>query len=99
MRNQIANMGSDVSPQEKMEASNQLSGALKTIFALAESYPDLKANDRFLKLTRRIDKTQRTKSLTLVNYTIQVLRDITSLFNQFQQTLLLVLVDSLKKKC
>ena len=33
MRNQIANMGSDVSPQEKMEASNQLSGALK-LFSL-----------------------------------------------------------------
>ena len=48
MRNQIANMGSDVSPQEKMEASNQLSGALKTIFALAESYPDLKAKRQLL---------------------------------------------------
>ena len=84
MRNQIANMGSDVSPQEKMEASNQLSGALKTIFALAESYPDLKANDSF-KLTRRIDKHREQKSLTLVNYTIQVLRDITSLFNQFNK--------------
>ena len=31
MRNQIAGMGNDVSPQEKMDASNQLSGALKTV--------------------------------------------------------------------
>ena len=58
MRNQIANMGSDVSPQEKMEASNQLSGALKTIFALAESYPDLKANDSFLNLQEELTNTE-----------------------------------------
>ena len=58
MRNQIANMGSDVSPQEKMEASNQLTGALKTIFALAESYPDLKANESFLNLQEELTNTE-----------------------------------------
>ena len=48
MRNQLTNMGSNASVQEKMDVSNQLSGTLKTIFALSESYPDLKANDSFL---------------------------------------------------
>ena len=32
------------------EAENMLSGALKSVFALAEAYPDLKANQNFLAL-------------------------------------------------
>lgn len=35
---------------EKMGADTMLSGALKSIFAVAESYPDLKANQNFLQL-------------------------------------------------
>ncbi len=34
----------------KLEASNQLTGALKSLFAVAENYPDLKANQNFLEL-------------------------------------------------
>ena len=62
MRNQIANMGSDVSPQEKMEASNQLSGALKTVFALAESYPDLKTQIKFLNFQKKKKKKKNKKN-------------------------------------
>jgi len=36
--------------EEKAEAANMLSGALGKLFALAEAYPDLKANTNFLKL-------------------------------------------------
>lgn len=35
---------------EKVEADNMLSGALKSIFAVSENYPDLKANQNFLQL-------------------------------------------------
>lgn len=38
------------SMDEKAAASNMLSGALGKLFALAEAYPDLKANTNFLKL-------------------------------------------------
>jgi LemA protein len=38
------------SPQEQAQAENVLSGALKSIFALSEAYPDLKANQNFLNL-------------------------------------------------
>lgn len=38
----------------KMKAGNQLEGALKSIFALAENYPDLKANTNFLKLQEEL---------------------------------------------
>jgi LemA protein len=34
-------------PQERMEASNALTGALRQLFAVAEAYPDLKANENF----------------------------------------------------
>jgi LemA protein len=37
-------------PAEQAAAENVLSGALRQIFALAESYPDLKANQNFLQL-------------------------------------------------
>ena len=74
MRNQIANMGSDVSPQEKMEASNQLSGALKTVFALAESYPDLKANDSFLNLQEELTNTENKISYARQLYNSSVAR-------------------------
>ncbi len=36
--------------QEKSEADAMLTGALKSVFALSESYPDLKANQNFLQL-------------------------------------------------
>ena len=38
------------STEEKADANNQLSGTLKTLFAVAENYPQLKANENFAKL-------------------------------------------------
>ncbi|MBT5502653.1 LemA family protein [Candidatus Falkowbacteria bacterium] len=40
----------DASPEDQAKAENMLSGALKTLFAVAESYPDLKASANFAKL-------------------------------------------------
>ncbi|MFH1534207.1 MAG: LemA family protein [Nitrospirota bacterium] len=40
--------------KEKAEAENMLTGALKSIFALAENYPDLKANQNFLELQKTL---------------------------------------------
>jgi LemA protein len=41
-------------PAEKTQADTLVSGALKTLFAVAEKYPDLKANANFLQLQSRI---------------------------------------------
>ncbi len=46
------------SPQEKAEADNMLSGALKSLFAVAEAYPDLKANTNFQDLQRQLEDTE-----------------------------------------
>ena len=43
---------------EHAEAENMLTGALKTLFAVAEAYPDLKANVNFLELQRELADTE-----------------------------------------
>jgi len=42
----------------KVKADNQLEKALKSIFAIAEGYPDLKANTNFLELQRELTTTE-----------------------------------------
>lgn len=44
--------------KEKVEAENMLSETLKTLFAVSENYPDLKANANFLDLQREIADTE-----------------------------------------
>jgi LemA protein len=41
-------------PGEKAQADNMITGALRTLFAVAENYPDLKANTNFMQLQGRI---------------------------------------------
>lgn len=43
---------------KKLKADNQLESALKSIFAIAEGYPDLKANTNFLELQRELATTE-----------------------------------------
>ena len=43
---------------EKGQAENMLTGALKSLFAVAEAYPDLKANQNFLELQRELSDTE-----------------------------------------
>jgi len=45
-------------PGEKEKAENMLSGTLKSLFAVAENYPDLKANQNFLELQRELSDTE-----------------------------------------
>lgn len=46
------------STAERVEASNQITDALKSVFAVAENYPDLKANTNFLQLQEELTDTQ-----------------------------------------
>ena len=48
---------SATTPEGKMEASNILSGTLKSLFAVAEAYPDLKANTNFQQLQAELSET------------------------------------------
>jgi len=54
-RSAVAGSGSAL---EKQGAENQLSNTLKTLFAVSENYPDLKANANFLDLQRELADTE-----------------------------------------
>lgn len=48
----------NLSRQDTMEVNDQLSGALKSLFALREDYPDLKANENFKMLQEELTQTE-----------------------------------------
>jgi LemA protein len=43
---------------DKAQAENQLAGALKSLFAVSEAYPELKANQNFLDLQNQLTDTE-----------------------------------------
>ena len=57
-RAEAMSAGSTGSVADKAQAENQLSGTLKTLFAVSEAYPDLKANQGFLDLQRQLADTE-----------------------------------------
>jgi LemA protein len=54
-RNMAMNAGNI---QEQMQAENMLSGALRSLFAVAEAYPELKANTNFMQLQAELTDTE-----------------------------------------
>jgi len=68
-------------PEEQGQAENVLTGALKSIFALAESYPDLKANENFKELQRELSDTENKIQAARRFYNTNV-----RTFNTAQQT-------------
>ncbi len=52
------NASSGGSVADQAQAENVLSGALKSLFAVAEAYPDLKANQNFLQLQEELTSTE-----------------------------------------
>jgi LemA protein len=65
---------------DQMEAENMLSGALKTLFAVAEAYPDLKANQNFLAL-----QTELANIEDKIAYARQHYNDVVLAFNTKRQ--------------
>ncbi|HHY00646.1 MAG TPA: LemA family protein [Methanothermobacter sp.] len=53
-----SNLMNAQSVKESQEANNMLTGALKSLFAVAENYPDLKANQNFLELQEQLAQTE-----------------------------------------
>jgi len=60
--------------EKKIKANDQLESALKTIFALAEGYPDLKANTNFLELQRELAATEDRVAYSRQYYNDSILR-------------------------
>ena len=76
LRNQLTELPADAHAQ-KMEVSNQLTDTLKSIFALAEAYPDLKANQEFTKLMEELTNTENK-----IAYSRQLFNSSAANFNQ-----------------
>jgi LemA protein len=66
--------------KDQGQAENMLTGALKSLFALAEAYPDLKANQNFLQLQEELSGTE-----SKIAYARQFYNDMVMKFNQKQQ--------------
>ena len=62
--------------EETSAADNQLTGALKTLFAVAENYPDLKANSNFQQLQSELTDTEDK-----ISYARQFYNDVVLKYN------------------
>ena len=67
-RNAAMSAGNTASVKEQSVAESQLSGALRQLFALSESYPDLKANTNFLQLQEEVATTENRISFARQHY-------------------------------
>ncbi len=61
------------SPQENIDADNMLTGALKSLFAVSENYPELKANQNFLNLQDELTHTEDKIAYSRQHYNDTVL--------------------------
>ena len=61
-------------PTKKAEANNMLTGALKSLFAVSENYPDLKANENFLQLQEELVGTENKVAYSRQHYNDMVMR-------------------------
>ena len=64
------------SVSEKSELNNELSGALKTIMAVSENYPDLKANQNFSQLQEELKNTEDK-----ISFSRQFYNDTVTMYN------------------
>ncbi|MEA5019773.1 MAG: LemA family protein [Gordonibacter sp.] len=68
-------------PEDKMAADNILTGTLKSLFAVSEAYPDLKANTNFQQLQTELSNTEDK-----ISYMRQSYNDMVMKFNTAIQT-------------
>ena len=76
-----AGVMSATTPAGTMEADNVLTGALKSLFAVAEAYPDLKANANFQQLQSQLAETEDK-----ISYMRQSYNDTVMTYNNAIQT-------------
>ncbi|PYN81743.1 MAG: hypothetical protein DMD97_01835 [Candidatus Rokuibacteriota bacterium] len=69
-------------PEARSQAENQLTGALRQLFALAESYPDLKANQNFRDLQSSLGEIEETIQNSRRYYNA-VVRDFNTTIDSF----------------
>jgi LemA protein len=56
------------SPQDKIQANSQLDGALGRLFVVVEAYPNIKANENFLRLQDELSRTENRINISRRRY-------------------------------
>ena len=74
-------------PGDKAAAENQLTGALKSLFAVAENYPELKASEEFTQLQGSLSQTEDTIQ-NARRYYNAVVRDLNTKIQSFPTNLI-----------
>ena len=74
-------------PEGKALAENQLSGALKSLFVVAESYPELKASEEFMRLQGSLSQTEDSIQNSRSYYNA-VVRDLNTRIQEFPTNVL-----------
>ncbi len=74
-------------PKEQGEADNMLAGTLKTLFAVAENYPQLKANENFMSLQKSLESLEEELARSRRYYNA-VVRDLNTALRVFPQNLI-----------
>lgn len=72
---------------DRAKAEGDLAGALKSVFAIAEAYPDLKANQNFLELQRELSDTENKIQAARRFYNTNV-RDLNTSIESFPSNIL-----------
>jgi LemA protein len=74
-------------PGDKAEAENQLTGAVKSLFAVAENYPQLKASEEFTQLQGSLNQTEESIQ-NARRYYNAVVRDLNTKLQSFPTNIL-----------
>src|SRR3977135_672754 len=74
-------------PADKAQAEGQLSGALKSLFAVAENYPELKASEQFTQLQGSLSQTEESIQ-NARRYYNAVVRDLNTKIQSFPTNIL-----------
>lgn len=94
LRAQVAGASS---MEERAKADNMLSSTLKTLFAVAENYPELKANENFLSLQAELTELEDKLQMSRRFYNATV-RDLNTMVEMFPGSMLAPMLGVLKRE-
>lgn len=84
-------------PHESAEANNMLSATLKTLFAVAENYPQLKANENFMRLQEELSATENKIAFARQFYN-DVVMDYNATIQKFPQTIIASMFNFIRRE-